>query len=50
MKNNRQPENPDDAPLVPGSHEQLWQISVRLPTDFEPYGQRNGPSATLTHP
>jgi hypothetical protein len=38
MKNNRDPE--DDAPLTPGQHEQLWQIAIQLPTDFEPYGQR----------
>jgi hypothetical protein len=31
--------DPNDPPLTPGSHEQLWQIAVRLPTDFEPYGQ-----------
>ena len=50
MKDNREAENPErpiwqrrnanDAPLTPGSHEQLWQIATRLPTDFEPYGQR----------
>jgi hypothetical protein len=40
MKNDRQPEKPDDVPLTPGQHEQLWQIAVKLPTDFEPYGQR----------
>jgi hypothetical protein len=40
MKNNRQPEKPDDAPLTPGLHEQLWQIVVKLPTDVEPWGQR----------
>jgi hypothetical protein len=34
------PRDPDDPPLLPGSHEQLWQISVRVPTDFEPYGER----------
>jgi hypothetical protein len=32
--------DPNDPPLTPGSHEQLWQIAVRLPTDFEPYGER----------
>jgi hypothetical protein len=26
--------------LTPGSHEQLWQIVVTLPTDVEPWGQR----------
>jgi hypothetical protein len=26
--------------LTPGSHEQVWQIAIKLPTDFEPYGQR----------
>jgi hypothetical protein len=36
MKDNRGAEN--DAPLTPGSHEQLWQIVVKLPTDFEPCG------------
>jgi hypothetical protein len=35
MKNNGEAEN--DAPLTPG-HEQLWQIAIKLPTDFEPYG------------
>jgi hypothetical protein len=50
MKNNREAEKPgrpiwklrnaDEPPLMPGSHEQLWQIAVKLPTDFEPYGQR----------
>ena len=39
MKDNRGAEN--DAPLTPGSHEQLWQIVVKLPTDFEPWGQRD---------
>jgi hypothetical protein len=34
------PRDPNEPPLTPGSHEQLWQIAVRLPTDFEPYGQR----------
>ena len=38
MKNKRDDEN--HAPLTPGQHEQLWQIVVKLPTDFEPYGQR----------
>ena len=38
MKNNREAEN--DAPLTPGLHEQLWQIVVTLPTDVEPWGQR----------
>jgi len=23
------------------THEQLWQITKKLPSDFEPYGQRN---------
>jgi hypothetical protein len=50
MKNDREAEKPDrrsweprepnDVPLTPGSHEQLWQIAIKLPTDFEPYGQR----------
>jgi hypothetical protein len=50
MKNDREAEKPDrriwklrepnDAPLTPGQHEQLWQIAIRLPTDYEPYGQR----------
>jgi|ERR1700677_3019793 hypothetical protein len=35
-----EPRDPNDPPLEPGSHEQLWQISVRFPTDCEPYGQR----------
>jgi hypothetical protein len=38
MKNNGEAEN--DAPLTPGQHEQLWQIVVTLPTDVEPWGQR----------
>jgi hypothetical protein len=38
MKNNGEAEN--DAPLTPGQHEQLWQIVVKLPTDVEPWGQR----------
>jgi hypothetical protein len=38
MKDNREAE--DDAPLKPGSHEQLWQIAIKLPTDVEPWGQR----------
>jgi hypothetical protein len=38
MKNNRNAE--DDAALTPGSHKQLWQIVVKLPTDVEPWGQR----------
>jgi hypothetical protein len=38
MKNNRGAEN--DVPLTPGQHEQLWQIVVTLPTDVEPWGQR----------
>jgi hypothetical protein len=38
MKNDREAEN--DAPLTPGSHEQLWQIAITLPTDVEPWGQR----------
>jgi len=27
--------------LMPGrqTHEQLWQITIKLPTDYEPYGQ-----------
>jgi hypothetical protein len=33
---------PNDPPLKPGSHEQLWQIVSKLPTDFEPWGQREG--------
>jgi hypothetical protein len=36
-----EPREPNDAPLTPGSHEQLWQIVVKLPTDFEPWGQRD---------
>jgi hypothetical protein len=50
MKDSRQankPERPiwerqDPYPshLTPGSHEQLFQIVIQLPTDFEPYGQR----------
>jgi hypothetical protein len=32
--------NAGEAPLTSGSHEQLCQIAVKLPTDFEPYGQR----------
>jgi hypothetical protein len=50
MKNNGEadkPERPiwerrnaDEPPLTPGSHEQLWQIAITMPTDFEPYGQR----------
>jgi hypothetical protein len=49
MKNNREAEKPDrrtweprepnDAPLAPGSHPQLWQIAIKLPTDYEPDGQ-----------
>jgi hypothetical protein len=35
-----EPRGPNDPPLTPGCHEQLWQIASRLPTDFEPYGQR----------
>jgi hypothetical protein len=35
-----EPRGSNDPPLTLGCHEQLWQISVRLPTDFEPYGQR----------
>jgi hypothetical protein len=35
-----EPRDPNAPPLKPGSHEQLWQIVIRLPTDFEPYGQR----------
>jgi hypothetical protein len=35
-----EPRDPNDPPLTSGSHEQLWQIAVRLPTDFEPYGER----------
>jgi hypothetical protein len=38
MRNNRDAE--DDAALTPGSHKQLWQIVVKLPTDVEPWGQR----------
>src|ERR1700734_2868302 len=34
------PQDPNDPPLTPGSHEQLWQIVVKLPTDVEPWGQR----------
>jgi hypothetical protein len=33
------PRDPNDPPLTPGSHEQLWQIAIKLPTDYEPYGQ-----------
>jgi hypothetical protein len=31
----------DELLLTPGfrSHEQLWQIAIKLPTDYEPYGQ-----------
>jgi hypothetical protein len=35
-----EPRDPSDPPLKPGSHAQLWQITVKLPTDFEPYGER----------
>jgi hypothetical protein len=35
-----EPRGPNDPPLTPRCHEQLWQIAVRLPTDFQPYGQR----------
>jgi len=35
-----EPLDPGEPPLEPGSHEQLWQIVTRLPTDFKPYGQR----------
>jgi hypothetical protein len=35
-----EPRETNDAPLTPGQHEQLWQIAVKLPTDFEPCGQR----------
>jgi hypothetical protein len=35
-----EPRNPNDPPLTPGSHEQLWQTVVTLPTDVEPWGQR----------
>jgi hypothetical protein len=38
MKDNREAEN--DATLTPGLHERLWQIVVTLPTDVEPWGQR----------
>jgi hypothetical protein len=34
-----EPRDPNDPPLTPGSHEQLWQIAIKLPTDYEPYGQ-----------
>ena len=34
-----EPREPNDAPLTPGSHEQLWQIAIKLPTDYEPCGQ-----------
>src|SRR6202042_1579379 len=27
-----EPRDPNDPPLTPGSHEQLWQIVVKLPT------------------
>lgn len=23
------------------THQQLWQVCIKLPTDFEPYGQRS---------
>ena len=36
----REPWDPKDAPLTPGLHEHLWQIVVTLPTDVEPWGQR----------
>jgi hypothetical protein len=34
-----EPRDPSDPPLKPGSHAQLWQIAIKLPTDYEPYGQ-----------
>jgi hypothetical protein len=34
-----EPGEPNDAPLTPSSHAQLWQIAIKLPTDYEPYGQ-----------
>jgi hypothetical protein len=44
MRNDSESEN--DPPLEPGQHEQLWQIAIKLPTDFEPYGRtkRDGSS------
>jgi hypothetical protein len=39
-----EPRDPNDPPLTPGSHEQLWQIAIRLPTDYEPYGQMKSES------
>jgi hypothetical protein len=41
--------NPNDPPLTPGCHEQLWQIAVRLPTDFEPYGNGCGMGFVTAH-
>src|ERR1700677_460976 len=34
-----EPRDPNDPPLTLGSHGQLWQIAIKLPTDYEPYGQ-----------
>jgi hypothetical protein len=34
------PRDPNDLPLKHGSHEQLWQIAIKLPTDVEPWGLR----------
>ena len=35
-----EPRDPNDEPLTPDLHERLWQIVVTLPTDVEPWGQR----------
>ncbi len=33
---------PDILPPGQATHEQLWQITKKLPSDFEPYGKRSG--------
>jgi hypothetical protein len=37
----------DEMRVLPGyqTHEQLWQVATKLPTDFEPYGQINRETA-----